>query len=137
MTNGAKTVFIPVFADKERIKVQLIHHNIYRQLKKARFKYDLSGNNLLVLNGIYLYSILIKTEFTKTSIRSFVKYYNQGRMEYYFNKLLDKGMIEQHRTAGSHIYYRLTNKANECINDIYDDYDLIHSKFIQQFNISL
>lgn len=137
MNDVCKTLILPLNINKEQFKVQLIYHNTYRQLRNARLKHRLSGNTLLVLNGVYLYSMLIKTEFTFTSIRNFVKYYNKGRIEYYLGVLIDRGYIHTHRQANKRLYYRLTESGYNLISEMFNEYDYIHSKFINQFNISL
>lgn len=137
MNASDKSVIIPIQLDKERLKTQLVYHNIYRQLKPARKKYSLSGNDIIVLNGVYLYTVLIKTEFTFTSILKFVKYYREDRMRHYFNKLIERELIKLHRQANTHTYYRITTEGFNLINEMFNDYDVIHGKFIQQFNISL
>ena len=128
---------LPLTVSKSKLMVQLMYHNIYRQLKPARKKYNLSGNDILILNGVYLYTLLIKTEFTINSVRDFVKYFNRYRIEYYIKKLIDRGFIKLHRTANTHVFYRLTEEGYKLINELFNEYDRIHTKFINEFNISL
>jgi predicted transcriptional regulator len=130
-------VTLSINLNKERLKTQLIYHNIFRQLKPARKKYNLSGNDLLTLNGIYIYTLLIKSEFTFTGVVKFVKYYREDRMKHYFNKLTERGFIKLHRQANTHTFYRITEEGYNLINELFNDYDSIHAKFIQEFNISL
>lgn len=137
MSTASPHLTIHISLDKERLRTQLIYHNLFRQLRPSRKKYGLSGTDLLVLNGIYLYSLLVKADFTFTAVLRFVKYYNDQRMRYYFNKLLDRGLIEHHRTANTHIYYRVSDAGLDIINELFNDYDAIHAKFISEFNISL
>jgi hypothetical protein len=137
VNNDNKVVILPISVNPERIKTQLTYHNIFRQLKHSRLKYDLSCNDLLVLNGVYLYSLLVKQDFTFNSIKDFVKYYNNKRNEFYLSKLIDRGYITLIRHVNTRNYYRLSLKGYEVINEMFNDYDLIHGKFINQFNISL
>ena len=106
-------------------------------MRPARLKYHLSCNEILELNGIYLYTILVKSEFTYNNIKNFTGYFNNLKTEYYLNNLKDKGYIKVQRVSGRVIYYRLTEQCNDIIEDIFSNYDESFKKFIEKHNISV
>jgi len=137
VTTGKYTVLLPLNIDVERLKTQLTYHNAFRQMRPARLKYHLSCNEILELNGIYLYTILVKSEFTYNNIKNFTGYFNNLKTEYYLNNLKDKGYIKVQRVSGRVIYYRLTEQCNDIIEDIFSNYDESFKKFIEKHNISV
>jgi predicted transcriptional regulator len=130
-------VTLSINLNTERLKKQLIYHHIFRVLRPFRKKHSISSNDILVLNGIHIYTLCVKVDFTLTSIINFVKYYNAQRMKFYFDNLIRHNLIRLHRQAGAHTYYRITEEGYNLINELFNDYDSIHAKFIQEFNISL
>ena len=108
-------------------------------MKPARLKYHLSCNEILVLNGIYLYTVLIRSEFTYTNIKRFTGYYNNLKTEFYLNNLKDKGYIKAQRvsTSGKVIYYKMTEQCYQTIADIFSNYDIALKTFIEKHNISV
>lgn len=123
--------------DNNRIKAQLSYHNAFRQMRPARAKYKLSCNEMLVLNGLVLYSYLINSTFTINGAVRFVGYLNDSKIRYYITALIGKGYINIHRTSGRVVYYRLSVVAFEVINDTFDGYDKRQRAFCEKFNISL
>lgn len=137
MTDSIKTLPLIDSLDRERVKIQLMYHNAFKQLKKARKQYNITTNECLVLNGVFLYVFLVKADFTIDGITKFVSYYNKKLIKYYINKLIGRGYIVIHRTAGRNVYYRLASQAYEVITTIFDDYDKRQREFCEKFNIML
>ena len=137
MTTPVKSQTIDISVDYNTIQSQLLYHNVFRQLRNARKKYTLSSNELLVLNAIRLYTLLINTEFMLGPIIKFVGYYNDKRMKYYLNSLLSKNLIYIHRTVGVRIYYRLSIEGINIVAEMFEDIDKRNRKFCEKYNVSL
>ena len=137
MTKPIKSQIIDISLDYDQIRLQLIYHNLYRQLRFARNKYKLSINELLIISGIRLYTSLISQEFTKGSIMKFVGYYNARRIAYYFKSLEEKGFLYVHRTTGDRVYYRININTVEIVRDMFEGLERTNRKFCEKYNVSL
>ena len=138
MTDPDK-LYIPasITANLKRLNVQLLYHNLYRLLRPARKRYNMTVNEILVLNGIYIYTVVCKTEFTQNGIYEFVTYYNRPLLRHYFDRLLKKEYISYHRVANKHIFYRVTDKGYEVMNNMFIEFEEIQQKFNQKWNINI
>ena len=137
MTDVVKSLPIVDNIDRDRIRVQLLYHNVFRQMRKARKEFKLSTNECLVLNGMYLYSFLVKSEFTINGLTLFITYYNKGRIRFYIDSLISKGFVIVHRVQTPIVYYRLSPTGFNAIRTMFDDVDVINRKFCEKYNVSL
>ena len=137
MTNTVKTLPIIDNANREQIRVQLLYHNVFRQLKKSRKQFSLTTNECLVLNGAFLYVFLVKADFTIGGLTPFITYYNKKLIRYYIDKLISKGYFAVHRVSGVVVYYRLTSLAYEVVQTMFNDVDIMNRKFCEKYNVSL
>jgi hypothetical protein len=69
-------------------------HNIFRGLKSIRQKYKLTINEIMFLNGMYLYCKHISTCMSQDACLKFIGYYNLNKVKFYIASLQGKGMIE-------------------------------------------
>lgn len=122
----------------QTLPVQLMYHNLFRYLRPCRKKYNMTINELLVLNGIYIYTLIQKTEFTMNAIYLFMGYYNRRRMGYYIDRLLNKhGCIVYHNTIGKYVYYRISVKGFDIVKELFDNFEIVQQKFLQKWNVSI
>ena len=74
--------------------IHYILHNLFRGLKPLRRKFKLSINEIIFLNGIYLYSKHVNTCVSQDACMKFIGYYNLPKIKYYIGSLQTKGMIQ-------------------------------------------
>ena len=117
--------------------VHLIYHNIYRLLKPARRKYNIKCNELLLLNGIYIYHKYINVLFTIRQAQKFTGYFNPNKYAYYFNSLLSLGFIEYYSIIRGNKHYRITLAGLDVINYFNSTYQEQLSKWLQDHKIDL
>jgi len=106
-------------------------------LRPCRKKYNMTINELLVLNGIYIYTLIRKHDFTINSIYQWLMYYNKPRMKYYFDRLIKHDVICYHTTIGTHVYYRLTERGYNVVGEMFDRFEEIQLKFLKKWNVSI
>ena len=94
-------------------------------------------NEMLVLNGIYLYTLLRKNEFTVNSITLWVSYYNKPRIKYYIDSLISKESVVYHTTIGNHVYYRLTPKGYTIVGEMFERFEEVQQKFLSKYSLSI
>ena len=112
-------------------------HMLWRALKKSRIKYHLTANQLIMINGIYIYSITCKAEFTLNSIQRFVGYFNNLRTKKLLDSLIILGCIVVHSNSGKYVYYRLTPYAYDIAIELFNEYDSTVQKWYSKFNLSI
>jgi predicted transcriptional regulator with HTH domain len=112
-------------------------HMLWRALKKSRIKYHLTANQLIMINGIYIYSITCKAEFTLNSIQRFVGYFNNLRTKKLLNSLIELGCIVVHSNVGKYVYYRLTPYAYDIAIELFNEYDSTVQRWYRKFNLSI
>jgi predicted transcriptional regulator with HTH domain len=112
-------------------------HMLWRVLKRSRMKYHLTANQLIMINGIYIYSITCKAEFTLNGIQRFVGYYNNLRTKKLLSSLIELGCIVVHASSGKVVYYRLTPYAYDIAIELFNEYEITVQKWYSKFNLSI
>jgi hypothetical protein len=63
---------------------QYIVYNLFRILRPIRKKFNLTINEIVILNGMMLYNKYFGSSFSYSAILRFVGYFNDKKMRYYF-----------------------------------------------------
>lgn len=87
--------------------IHYILHNLFRGLKPIRRKYKLTINEIIFLNGIYLYCKHISTCISQNAWMKFIGYYNLPKIKYYIGSLQNKEMIQIPEIIHKHKRYKL------------------------------
>lgn len=112
-------------------------HNLFRGLKPVRRKYRLSINEIIVLNGIYLYCKHVNTCMSQDACLRFIGYYNLNKIKYYIGSLRGKGMIEVAEVINGYNRYKISILGLSVINDISEGFDRCLYEWFQKYNICL
>jgi hypothetical protein len=95
---------------------QYIVYNLFRFLRPIRKKFNLTINEIVILNGMMLYNKYIGSSFSYSAILRFVGYFNDKKMRYYFGSLKEKGCIVLSDILDGAKRYRLTEKGIEAVS---------------------
>ena len=117
--------------------IHYILHNLFRSLKPIRCKYRLTINEIIFLNGIYLYCKHISTCISQNACLKFISYYNLGKVKYYLGSLLRKGMIQVAEIINRNIRYKLTQAGLSVMNDINGGFERCLYQWFQKYNVVL
>jgi hypothetical protein len=90
---------------------QYIVYNLFRILRPIRKKFNLTINEIVILNGMMLYNKYVGSSFSYSAILRFVGYFNDKKMRYYFGSLQEKGCIRLSDILNGAKIYRLTEKG--------------------------
>ena len=66
---------------------QYIIYNLFRILRPIRKKFNLTINEIIILNGMMLYNKYVGSSFSYSAMLRFVAYFNDKKMRYYFGSL--------------------------------------------------
>lgn len=136
--NTVKYSAIPVgMPSFDRLKPHIMIHMLWRALKVSRMKYKLTANQCIMINGLYIYSITCRTEFSYRTAEKFVGYWNNLRTKTLIDSLVKRELIVLHSTAGNRIYYRLTPLAYKIGEELFNEYDSTVQKWYAKFNLSI
>ena len=113
------------------------YHIWFKACKPFKYKYNLSTNVLLVLNGSYCYYKAIGKPFTITHLLRFVYYYNHNKVKRYIDVLIDKGYIDKSDSFRGHEYYNISSKGIEVITELNKSYEEQLYLFCSKYNIVL
>jgi hypothetical protein len=116
---------------------QYIAYNLFRILRPIRKKFDLTINEIIILNGMMLYSKYIGSSFSYSAILRFVGYFNDKKMRYYFGSLQEKGCIVLSDVLNGAKRYRLTEKGYDAISHMEESYDRSLYVFLNNYGISI
>jgi hypothetical protein len=116
---------------------QYIAYNLFRILRPIRKKYNLTINEIIILNGMMLYNKYVGSSFSYSAILRFVGYFNDKKMRYYFGSLEEKGCIVLSDLLNGAKRYRLTEKGIEAIRHMEESYDKSLYQFLNNYNISI
>ena len=117
--------------------LHLIYHNAFRLMRPTRRKYKIKCNELLLLNGIYLFNKYSNAVFARYHIQKYTGYFNQGKFNYYFDILLKGLYIEEFSIIRGIQYYRITLAGLDVINYFNSTYQEQLSKWLQDHKIEL
>ena len=112
-------------------------HNLFRGLKSIRQKYKLTINEIMFLNGMYLYCKHISTCMSQDACLKFIGYYNLNKIKYYIGSLQGKGMIEIAEVIHSYNRYRLTVLGISAVNDINESFERCLYDWLNKYGICL
>jgi predicted transcriptional regulator len=113
------------------------YHLAFRVLKATRMRHKLTINQCIMLNGLYIYTLIGKTEFTVNNAVRFVGYWNTERTGNLFKGLIERGYIVLHSQSGNRPYYRLTDKAFKVVLELYVDFNTVCQRWYSKFNLSI
>jgi hypothetical protein len=116
---------------------QYIVYNLFRILRPIRKKFNLTINEIVILNGMMLYNKYIGSSFSYSAILRFVGYFNDKKMRYYFGSLQEKGCIRLSDILNGAKRYRLTEKGIEALSHMEASYDKSLYEFLNSYSISL
>jgi hypothetical protein len=116
---------------------QYIVYNLFRILRPIRKKFNLTINEIVILNGMMLYNKYIGSSFSYSAILRYIGYFNDKKMRYYFGSLQEKGCITLFDVLNGAKRYRLTTKGIEAVSHMQESYNNALYKFTQDNNIIL
>ena len=122
------------------ISVSTMHyilHNLFRGLKPIRNKYKLSINEIIFLNGMYLYCKHMSLTVSRNACLKFIGYYNLRKIKYYLESLMSKGMIQMAQKIKGYNHYKITPLGFEVMNNINGSFNSCLYEWFQRYNISL
>lgn len=116
---------------------QYLIYNLFRVLRPVRYKYKLTINEIIILNGMMIYNKFVGSSFAYSAIMRYVGYFNDNKMRYYFGTLQEKGMIVNSDVLNGNKRYKLTEEGVNCITYIEECFNVSLDKFINDNGISL
>jgi len=116
---------------------QYLIYNLFRILRPIRKKFNLTINEIVILNGMMLYNKYIGSSFSYSGILRYVDYFNDKKMRYYFGSLQDKGYIVLSDILKRAKRYRLTQKGIEAVSYMEECYDKSLYDFLNSYSISV
>ena len=112
-------------------------HNLFRWLKTIRRKYRFTINEIIFLNGMYLYCRHISNCMSQDACLKFIGYYNLNKIKYYLGSLQGKGMIEVAEVIHSYNRYKLTVLGLSAVNDINESFERCLYDWFNKYNVCL
>ncbi|HOU02444.1 MAG TPA: hypothetical protein PLL94_10775 [Bacteroidales bacterium] len=103
--------------------IHYILHNLFRGLKPLRRKYKVTINEIIFLNGMYLYCKHVSTCMSQDACLKFIGYYNLPKIKYYIGSLQKKGMIHVAEVIHGYNRYKLTQEGFSVMNEINDGFN--------------
>lgn len=100
-------------------------------------KYKLTINEIIFLNGVYLYCKHESTCISQDACHRFIGYYNPNKVNYYIGSLLEKNMIQLAEVIKGYKRYRLTQLGISVIEDINSSFDRCLYDWFNKYNIEL
>jgi hypothetical protein len=116
---------------------QYIVYNLFRILRPIRKKFNMTINEIIILNEMMLYNKYIGSSFSYSAILKFVGYFNDKKMRYYFGSLQEKNCIVLSDILNGAKRYRLTEKGIEAIGHMEDSYDKCLYEFLNENSITI
>ena len=116
---------------------QYIIYNLFRIRRPIRKKFNLTINEIIILNGMMLYNKYVGSSFSYSAILRYVGYFNDKKMQYYFGSLQEKGCIKLSDILNGAKRYRLTEKGIKAIDHMEESYDKALYRFLNENNITL
>lgn len=131
-------VMIPLQAKNiNSLTPHIQYHLAFRVLKATRMRHKLTINQCIMLNGLYIYSLIGRSEFTVNNAVRFVGYWNSTRTGNIMKGLIDRGYIVLHSQSGNRPYYRLSDKAYRIASELYNDFNASCQRWYSKFNLSI
>jgi hypothetical protein len=117
--------------------IHYILHNLFRALKPVRRKYNLTINEIIFLNGTYLYCKHVSTCVSQDACLRFIGYYNLQKIKYYIGSLQDKGMIHVAEIIHKHNRYKLTQAGIEVMNELDGEFHVCLYDWCNKYGVEL
>ena len=117
--------------------IQYTLHNLFRGLKSIRRKYKLTINEIIFLNGMYIYCKHISTCMSQDACLKFIGYYNLNKVKYYISSLQSKGMINIAELIHGYNRYKLTQLGESAIDEIDTSFDRCLYDWFNKYNICM
>jgi len=117
--------------------IHYILHNLFRGLKPLRRKYQLSINEIIFLNGMYLYCKHESTCMSQDACLKFIGYYNLPKIKYYIGSLQNKGMIRVAEIIRKYKRYKLTPLGISVMNEINGGFERCLYEWFDKYSLSL
>ena len=114
---------------------QYLIYNLFRILRPIRKKFNLTINEIVILNGMMLYNKYIGSSFSYSAILRYVGYFNDKKMRYYIGSLEEKGYIVLSDILNGAKRYRLAEKGIEAISHMEECYNKAIYEFLNENNI--
>ena len=114
---------------------QYLVYNLFRILRPIRKKFNLTINEIVILNGMMLYNKYVGSSFSYSGILRYVGYFNDKKMRYYFGSLEEKGYIVLSDILNGAKRYRLAEKGIEAISHMEECYNKAIYEFLNENNI--
>ena len=112
-------------------------HNLFRELKPVRRKYKLTINEIIFLNGMYLYCMHESTCMSHDACLKYIGYYNLNKVKYYLGSLRAKGMIQLAEVIHGYNRYRLTELGISAVRHINASFESCLYVWFNKYGISL
>ena len=116
---------------------QYIIYNLFRILRPIRKKFNLTINEIVILNGMMLYHKYVGSSFSYSAILRYVGYFNDKKMRHYIESLQEKGCIVLSDILNGAKRYRLIQKVIEAVSYMQECYDKELYKFLNDSRISV
>jgi hypothetical protein len=116
---------------------QYLIYNLFRILRPLRKKYKLTINDLLLLNGVFIYHKVRGSVYSYTTMRSFIGYFSTNKFLFHHTRLIEYGFIVQSDVMKGKQYYRITEEGIRVISEMNDSYERCLYSFIDSNSISL
>ena len=114
------------------------YHILFKVCKPLRGKYQLSVACFLVLNGAYLYSVILGKPFTSYALLKFVTYYNNVKIGSYIRVLIERNFITlAGATKRSENLYTISETGIQVIKELNESYQEQLIIFCNKYNIEL
>ena len=117
--------------------IHYILHNLFRGLKSIRRKYKLTINEIIFLNGMYLYCKHISTCMSQDACLKFIGYYNLNKVKFYLGSLQNKNMIQLAEVIKGYNRYRLTQLGFSVIDDINGSFEKCLYDWFNKYSLCL
>jgi len=119
------------------VLININYHIWFKVCKSVKFRYRMSTNDLLILNGCYLLHLTTNKPFTLNKIYSFVTYYNKPKIQAYIKRLIERKFIIQSVNHKGYPLYNISPLGLQVIEDLNNSYDVEMGKFCSLYGISL
>jgi predicted transcriptional regulator len=117
--------------------IHYILHNLFRGLKPTRRKYKLTINEIIFLNGVYLFCKHESTCISQDACLRFIGYCNLNKVKYYIGSLKGKGMIEMAEVIEGYNRYKITPQGISVMNDINGSFEICLYDWFNNYSICL
>ena len=110
----------------------------WKVCRPLRYKYHLSVNCLMVLNGAYVYyNVLNKIPFTKRKLLNFMSYFSGNKLNVYLTVLIAKEFITLSGQLHNRDVYAISPLGLSVIKELNNSYEVELIKFCSLYSVVL